>query len=92
MTPDISVVVPLYNKGEEILKTLDTVFSQTVSDYEIIVVDDGSTDDGAAKVERLRDSRIRLIRKGNGGVSTARNSGIQAAQSDFIAFLDADDE
>lgn len=88
----VSVVIPLYNKGEEILKTLDTVFKQTVSDYEIIVVDDGSTDDGAAKVEAVADERIRLIRKGNGGVSTARNSGIQAAQADFIAFLDADDE
>lgn len=92
MTPVISIVIPLYNKGDEILKTLDTVFGQTVSDYEILVVDDGSTDGGEAKVEAVSDARVRLIRKENGGVSTARNAGMKAAVSDLIAFLDADDE
>lgn len=90
--PAVSVVIPLYNKGPHIARTLNSVLSQTVQDFEVIVVDDGSTDDGAVVVRRFEDKRIRLIRQENQGVSAARNKGIDTARAEMIAFLDADDE
>lgn len=88
----ISVVIPLYNKADTIERTLESVFAQTYKDYEIIIVDDGSTDGSAEIVERIADSRIRLIRQKNAGVSAARNRGVREAKGEYIAFLDADDE
>ncbi len=95
----ISVVIPLYNKQNAITATLQSVLAQTYTNYEIIVVDDGSTDDSARVVEELMKNspslqggdRGRLIRKSNGGVSSARNRGIQEAKYDYIALLDGDD-
>ena len=89
----ISVIIPLYNKGPEIRRTLESVLAQEYQDFEIIVVDDGSTDGGARVVEDLaaQDGRISLICKENGGVCSARNVGIKAAKGEFIALLDADD-
>ena len=91
LMPRISVVIPLYNKAGDITRCLDSVVAQTLTDFEAIVVDDGSTDGGGAFVEG-RDSRIRLISQNNGGEAAARNTGIRAACSRLIAFLDADDE
>lgn len=88
----MSVVVPLYNKEGEVGRALNSVLGQTVSDFEVIVVDDGSTDGGPAVVEALGDGRVRLIRQECGGVSAARNRGAAEASSDLVAFLDADDE
>ena len=88
----ISVVIPLYNKEQSIAATLQTVLNQTFSDYEIVIVNDGSTDNSVAEVEKVHDSRIRLIHQPNAGVSAARNRGIEEAKGDLIAFLDADDE
>lgn len=88
----ISVVIPLYNKEEQIAHTLQSVFKQTFQDFEIVVVDDGSTDNSVEEVERFDDSRIRLIHQTNAGVSAARNRGIEEARGELIAFLDADDE
>lgn len=90
--PSVSVVIPLYNKEPHIARTLNSVLSQTFQDFEIIVVDDGSTDNGAVVVQGYDDTRIQLIRQDNKGVSAARNRGVKEATSDFIAFLDADDE
>ena len=87
----ISVVIPLYNKQSCIRSTIESVLNQTYSDFELIVVDDGSTDDGASVVAELSDPRIHLVRKANGGVSSARNAGIRQATSEYIAFLDGDD-
>lgn len=88
----ISIIIPLYNKEEQIASTLQSVFRQTYQDFEIVVVDDGSTDNSVAEVENFTDSRIRIIHQSNAGVSAARNKGIEEAKSELIAFLDADDE
>jgi glycosyltransferase involved in cell wall biosynthesis len=88
----ISVVIPLFNKGPYIARTLDSVLRQTFQDFKVIVVDDGSTDDGAEIVRGFDDPRIQLIQQPNQGESVARNRGVDESQSDFVAFLDADDE
>lgn len=88
----ISVVIPLYNKEKQIARTLRSVFSQTYTDYEIVIVNDGSTDGSAAAVESLEDPRIRLVTQKNAGVSAARNRGISEARGEYIALLDGDDE
>jgi len=88
----ISVVIPLYNKALYIKDTIKNVLNQTYQEFELIVVNDGSQDKGAEIVKSFNDSRIRLINKANGGVSSARNVGIKEAKYDYIAFLDADDE
>ena len=91
--PSVSVVIPCYKAASTLGAALDGVLAQTIQDFEIICVDDGSPDDGAAQVfERSRaEPRIKLIRQANGGVSKARNVGIAAARGAYIATLDADD-
>ena len=86
-----SVVIPLYNKRNAIIRTIQSVLAQTYQDFELIVVDDGSTDDSFSVVSSVYDRRIRLIHKENGGVSSARNAGIKAAKYHFVALLDGDD-
>lgn len=90
--PRISVVIPLFNKVPYIERTLRSVLGQTYKDFEVIVVDDGSTDDGARIVEAIDDQRIRLLRQENAGAAAATNTGVRAARGQWIAFLDADDE
>lgn len=90
--PLISVVIPLYNKGPYIARALNSVLAQTVQDFEIIVVDGRSNDDGPLIVKSSQEKRIILLEQKGWGVSSARNQGIYHSQSDFIAFLDADDE
>lgn len=87
----ISIVIPLYNKQEYINNTLTMILNQTYQDFEIIVIDDGSTDNGAHIVKNFSDERIKFFSKKNGGVSSARNLGIEKSSFDYIAFLDADD-
>jgi len=89
----ISVVIPLFNKEALIGNTLQSVLDQSFTGYEVIVVDDGSTDASAGIVETFtkQDPRIQLIRQANAHVSAARNRGIQAAKGSYVAFLDADD-
>ncbi len=90
-SPRISVVIPLYNKEKTIKKTIESVLRQTSTDFELVIVNDGSTDKSVDIVREIDDSKIRLINKPNGGVSSARNRGIIEAKSNYIAFLDADD-
>ncbi|MFC1781359.1 glycosyltransferase family 2 protein [Planctomycetota bacterium] len=90
--PKISVVIPLYNKGKYIKRALDSVFAQTFEDFDLIVIDDGSTDEGPEIVKQYKDSRLHLIQQANSGPGAARNRGIKESYSPYIAFLDADDE
>ncbi len=89
----ISCIIPMYNAEKYIQKCISSVLAQTYQNFEIIVVDDGSTDSSYALAEECRnkDSRIRLYHTPNGGVCKARNLGLEHAEGDFIAFLDADD-
>lgn len=89
---NISVIIPLYNKENRIYHTINSVLNQTFEDFELIIVDDGSTDKSIEIVQAIHDSRIRLIQKENGGPSSARNYGVREARFDWIIFLDADDE
>lgn len=86
-----SVIIPLYNKGDYIIRAIKSVLSQSYDKFEIIVVDDGSTDDSAYKVENIKNSSIEIIRQENKGVSMARNVGVQNSKYDYVVFLDADD-
>lgn len=86
-----SIVIPLYNKADYIENTLKSVLNQTFKDYEIIIINDGSTDSSTTKVLGFNDSRIQLFNQKNQGASVARNLGIEKANYDYIAFLDADD-
>ena len=88
----VSVVVPLYNKAPFVKQTVESILHQTLSDLDLIVVDDGSTDEGAAIVDSIDDSRIRLVQQKNQGPGAARNQGLTLARGKYIAFLDADDE
>lgn len=87
----ISVVIPLYNKRNCISEALNSVFNQSYTDFEVVVVDDGSTDGSLEVVREFSDKRLRIIEKTNSGVSATRNAGIAAAANEWIAFLDADD-
>ena len=89
--PEVSTVIPLYNKGPHIERAIRSVLGQMFQDIEIIVIDDGSTYNGACVVKDISDPRIRLIQQENARVSAARNRGIKEANADLIAFLDADD-
>ena len=88
----ISVIIPLYNKAQYVSRALDSVFRQTFGDFEVIVVDDGSTDNGPQIVRGYKDSRLRLISQANAGPGAARNRGIMESQYKLLSFLDADDE
>ena len=90
--PAVTAVMPLFNKEKEVSRALQSVLAQTVSDFELIVVNDGSTDNGPEVARTFEDPRIKVIDQKNTGVSAARNRGICEARSDLIAFLDADDE
>lgn len=89
--PFFSVVVPLYNKESKVHDTISTVLRQKFESFEIVIVNDGSTDRSAEVVEKIKDPRVRVISTINGGVSSARNKGIVESKGEYIAFLDADD-
>jgi glycosyltransferase involved in cell wall biosynthesis len=92
--PLVSVITPAYNAARFLRDMVESVRRQTIEDWELVIVDDGSTDDTVAIVERCAasDRRIRLLRQPNGGPSAARNHGMRAARAAFFAFLDSDDQ
>ena len=90
MNPLVSVIIPNYNGAPFIAEALETVFEQRLNNLEVIVIDDGSTDNSMEILERFR-SQIKLISTENFGAAAARNSGMKAARGEFIAFLDSDD-
>lgn len=87
----ISVIIPLYNKAFSIAETLTSVLQQTYTDFEVIIIDDGSTDGGLAIVSQFTDPRIQWVQQPNLGAAAARNAGIEKATGELISFLDADD-
>jgi glycosyltransferase involved in cell wall biosynthesis len=89
--PKVSVVIPAYNSIAYLPETIASVLQQTFTDFEILIVDDGSTDQTVAWANQITDSRVQVIPQPNQGVSVARNTGILHAQGDYVAFLDADD-
>jgi cellulose synthase/poly-beta-1,6-N-acetylglucosamine synthase-like glycosyltransferase len=86
-----SVVIPLYNKVAYIDDSINSVLAQTMTDFEVIVIDDGSSDDSAERVTAMTDPRLRFVRQVNVGVSVTRNRGIALAQGEWVVLLDADD-
>lgn len=94
MKPIVTVIIPAYNAAEYLCKTIDSVLNQTFSNFEVFIIDDGSSDrtsEIAASYNQL-DQRVRYLPQTNQGVSASRNRGIQLSQGEFLAFLDADDQ
>lgn len=89
--PKVSVVIPAYNAMAYLPETLDSVLTQTFTDFEVLIVNDGSSDNIVEWASAVKDSRVKLISQQNQGVSVARNTGIAQAQGEYITFLDADD-
>ncbi len=89
--PKFSIIIPLYNKEKYIENTLKSVLKQTFQDFEILIINDGSTDRSVELVNQIQDDRIKLVHQENQGVSVARNNGIKLAEAEYICFLDADD-
>ena len=87
----ISIIIPLYNKASTIQHTISSVLSQTIQDFELIIVDGNSTDGSFEIASQINDPRIVLFKQHGKGISTARNQGVEKAKSDIVAFLDADD-
>ncbi|MBA3884873.1 MAG: glycosyltransferase family 2 protein [Acidobacteria bacterium] len=91
--PAVSVIVPTFNRADVLSRAIDSVLGQSFSDFELLVVDDGSTDGTASVVARYQDRRVRYLpQPRNAGVSAARNRGLREARADLVAFLDSDDE
>jgi len=88
----ISIIIPLYNKESSIENAIRSIISQSYTDTEIIIVDDGSTDKSLSVVEQIQDGRILIIKQNNSGPGAARNTGFKHAKGEWIVFLDADDE
>lgn len=92
-TPQISIIVPVYKVEDTLVKCIETLINQTISDIEIILVDDGSPDNSGYICDQyaLKDERIKVIHKENGGLASARNAGLDIARGEFIGFVDSDD-
>jgi glycosyltransferase involved in cell wall biosynthesis len=89
--PKVSVIIPTYNRCQLVIEAIGSVLTQSFTDFEIIVIDDGSTDDTAEMVKAVNDERCRYFYKPNGGAASARNMGLTKAGGEYVAFLDSDD-
>lgn len=89
--PRISILIPAYNAAQTLAQTLASIRAQTCADWEVVVIDDGSSDDTAAVAQAQGDARVRCIRQANGGISVARNRSCDEARGEYLAFIDADD-
>ncbi|MCW5880706.1 MAG: glycosyltransferase [Anaerolineae bacterium] len=89
--PHVSVILATYNRADLVGEAIDSVLAQTFADWELVIVDDGSTDDTEAVLARYTDPRIRSLRQSNQGLSAARNAGLRVAQGDYAIMLDSDD-
>ena len=93
-TPVLSIIVPVYNVEKYLARCIDSILAQTFTDFELILVDDGSTDNSGEICDEYagKDPRIIVIHKENGGVSSARNHGLDIARGEYITFVDSDDQ
>ena len=89
--PLFSIVIPCYNRSRTIGRAIKSCLSQSIDDFEIVVVDNGSTDDLLGALKRCQDSRLRYVRHAHRGAAAARNAGVSAAAGAYVAFLDSDD-
>ena len=89
--PQVSVIIPTYNRSVLVKEAVESVLAQTLGDLEVLVIDDGSTDDTRKTIEAIEDKRVRYFYKENGGASSARNLAIRRAAGEYVAFLDSDD-
>ena len=92
-SPVVSVIVPVYNRAERVVGAIDSIVGQTFENWELIAVDDGSTDETPAALRACaeKDSRLRIIRQENKGVAAARNAALRAARGEFVALQDSDE-
>lgn len=90
----ISVIVPIYNTEKYLSCCINSILSQTYTNFELLLVDDGSTDESSIICDEyaLKDSRVRVFHKANGGVTSARRFGVQTARGEWVTFVDSDDE
>lgn len=93
MNPKISVIVPVYNTEKYLHRCIDSILAQTFTDFELLLIDDGSKDNSGTICDEYaaKDSRVRVFHKENGGVSSARNLGLDNAKGEWISFVDSDD-
>ncbi len=91
MSPKVSIIIPAYNVAPYIAECLQSVLAQTFLDWEVVLVDDGSTDTTVAEVQKIEDKRIQIIQQQNAGPSKVRNTGVKQAKGEFILYLDSDD-
>ncbi len=91
LEPLVTVIVPVFNGSCYIVQALDSILAQTYSRVELLVIDDGSTDDTVARVHSVRDLRLRVLEQSHSGAGVARNMGVRQASGEFLSFLDADD-
>lgn len=90
--PLVSVIVPVYNTGESVKKTIDSILGNTYENFEIIVVNDGSTDNTGELLNKIKSAKVKIYNKKNGGPSSARNFGIEKSKGEYLLFVDSDDE
>ena len=89
--PAVSVIIPAYNQSIYINESVRSVLGQSYQDFELIVVDDGSTDETPQILAKIQDPRIRIVRQSNSGLSAARNTGLRESSAPLVTFLDSDD-